>query len=118
MKIIDAGHKYQLQTLDGDEKVELRFVKREGPGYPGNVGSHSGTNIQDVLRVCIDRVKYLNNQIWCEENKRVIEHLRWAIYELETRAAHRHKRNFFYGLDSIEGFGTCTTCGHIGCVGH
>jgi hypothetical protein len=99
MIVLDPGHLYQLQQL-GELKDNtdikygyhntLRFVKREGPGYPGNSGTYPGTIIQDVLRACIDRLKYVDNQISSPNNLVAIEHLRWAIFVLESRAAQRH----------------------------
>jgi hypothetical protein len=125
MKIIDLGHDYALDHLDGIGSMgmcsveRLRFVKREGPGYPGNVGSHAGTNIQEVLRVLIDRVKYLDSQVPCSENKQILAFLRQSIFLLERRAAKRHNRffDFHYGGPGIEDEPTCPKCGHIGCGG-
>jgi hypothetical protein len=52
MKIIDPGHKYELDQLDGEGKEILTFVKRDTPSerYPGNQGHYPGTNMQEVLR--------------------------------------------------------------------
>ena len=102
MKVIDPGHVYQLDWLDVDpnahldastahalggwDGTDLVFVKREGPGYPGNVGRHPGTNMQEVLRALIDRVKYLDNQIPDVRNGRILDHLRLAICWVEQRA--------------------------------
>lgn len=125
MKVIDPGHEYELFVLDrvrSNEVETLGFVKRDGPGYPGNVGHHSGTNIQDVIRVLIDRVKYLDNQIHCRENGMVLHALRDAIWWLELRASSRHGRfNLFdvVGLGhDIEEHPFCPMCGHIGCNGN
>lgn len=120
MTIIDPGHHYILNHLDGDSVGELRFVKREGPGFPGNVGHYEGTNLQEVLRACIDRIKYLDDQISSDYNYHAINHLRCVIEDLETRAAKRH------GLDvdkvwrlcentDAELLPTCKHCGHIVC---
>jgi hypothetical protein len=48
MKVIDPGHYYELNVLDGDLPLPayLRFVKREGPGYPGNKDHYPGTTCQ------------------------------------------------------------------------
>jgi hypothetical protein len=62
MKILDAGHRYQLDHLDGDNVTELTFVKRSGAMYPFNIGEYEGTNVQEVLRALIDRTEYLNRQ--------------------------------------------------------
>lgn len=118
MKVIDPGHKYELDSYDGGESVRLTFVKREGEGYPFNAGHYSGTNCQEVIRALIDRVKYLQSQIHCDENIFVIDYLRRALWQFEIRAAQRHGRRLpdFY-LNEIESQPTCAGCGHIGCDG-
>lgn len=122
MLILDPGHRYLLLTLDDDKvhsPVELRFVKRVGPDYPGNIGAHGGTTTQEVLRALIDRTKYVDNQIPSFHNMMLLFHLRKSIFELETRAAERHGRTPLplSLLDGIEDMRTCPKCQHIGCVG-
>lgn len=117
MKIIDPGHIYELHTLDPEEPSIanlLRFVKREGESYPGNVGHHEGTTSQDVLRALIDRTKYVHNQIPHPSNVRAITSLREAIWYFESRAAERHGRKFAYSFNQIEKIYFCSKCGHIG----
>ncbi len=121
MKVIDPGHEYLLDSYDGGEPVPLVFMKREGEGYPFNVGHHPGTNCQEVLRVLIDRVKYLQKQIPCDENHGLLTHLRGALFCLEYRAARRHGRLLHLPSENppeIEDYPTCSGCGHIGCEGH
>lgn len=125
MKVLEAGHQYDLENYDDtDEKTSnyLIFMKRIGGHYPGNVApAHRGTNCQEVLRVLIDRVKYLNNQIPCIENEEIIRYLRYAIFMFESRAANLHGRpfdkvkDFPYIENRIEEEPTCKTCGHIRC---
>jgi len=121
MKVIDPGHEYELNQLDVDPKAgivlsnRLIFVKREGPKYPGNIGAHEGTNIQEVCRALIDRLKYLDNQIHDDRNITSIIKLRHVIWLLEDRAAERHGRGFDISYYNIETFPTCPNCGHIGC---
>ena len=135
MKVIDPGHVYNLDWLDGDPQQRcdwkdgvgegnvapenrLTFVKREGPGYPGNVGRHPGTNIQEVLRALIDRVKYLDAQVPHQSNVLVLNALRRAIFNLEVRAAERHGRLDAFSVPAaIELEPTCAKCGHVGCGG-
>jgi hypothetical protein len=133
MKVVEEGHIYQLNWLDGNPPIEhwnsdwdnlndtLVFVKREGDKYPGNIGHHPGTNIQEVLRALIHRVKYLDNQIPDYRNELVIENLRDCIQQLEERAADRHRRKLYTISDDfenpIEMLPTCKKCGHIGCKG-
>ena len=124
MKVIDPGHEYELDSYDGGEPVRLVFLKREGEGYPFNEGHHSGTNCQEVLRALIDRVKYLQKQIACEENECIINKLRSCLWEFEKRAAKRHGRaSVFpwqeqYQVLPVEDQPTCAGCGHIGCNGN
>jgi hypothetical protein len=118
MKVIDSGHYYLLNSLDGGLPVALYFVKREGPGYPGNKGTQPGTNMQEVLRALIERSEYLNRQIPCAETEAVIHHLRSSLLLLELRAARRHGRVLaIHSYEDIETMETCSKCGHIGCGG-
>ena len=123
MKVLDSGHVYELDQLDNhplaNNPTVLVFVKREGPGFPGNVGHYTGTNCQEVLRALIDRVKYLNNQIPDVRNQFILNDLRHAIWMFEQRAAERHGRDWGIGdnLNRIEELPTCPKCRHIGCEG-
>jgi len=130
MRVVDPGHRYVLHELDSAQPdnlgphsltAELRFVKREGEGYPGNVGHYCGTTTQEVLRALIDRIQYVNGQIPDDRNDDVLYHLRCAIYQLEARAAERHKRFAAFlakvSIDAIETLPTCEKCNHIGCRG-
>lgn len=122
MKVLDPGHEYLLRVLDcpetDKERLPLVFVKREGPGYPGNEGHHSGTTTQEVLRALIDRNKYVDNQIPDLHTQRAINFMRRALLELEFRAAERHgRKNTFASPYEIEEAPVCEKCGHIGCLG-
>jgi hypothetical protein len=132
MCVLDPGHKYTLTRLDTDghcSSESLRFVKRIGAGYPGNVGpAHAGTNMQEVLRALIDRLKYvreqalqLNDESSAIADARCISQLRDVLWRLEERAARRHGRPWpcVQAADSrhIEEIDTCPGCGHIGCEG-
>lgn len=116
MRVLDPGHWYSLNMLDGPGNVRIRFVKREGAGYPGNAGRYAGTNVQEVLRACVDRLGYLNNQIPDVETRRAMEHLIDAIHSLEVRAAKRHGRKP-PGRDASVFGPTCSRCRHVGCKG-
>lgn len=123
MIVLDPGHVYELDNLDDPDRevprVMLYFVKREGEGFPGNVGHHAGTTAQEVLRVLIDRVKYVDQQIPDPANDRVLKHLRDAIWELEVRAAKRRGTTLPKGLrggdTDVEDLDVCPACGHIAC---
>jgi hypothetical protein len=129
VEVIDPGHTYHLRSLDlpiGERGFAmLKFVKREGPRYPGNRGHHSGTTTQEVLRALIERSEYVNGQIADPANVLVARHLRECIWLLEERAARRHGRKLPLslstinagGVDRIETYPTCPKCNHIGCEG-
>lgn len=125
MKVIDPGHRYELDRLDdhtgGLVKEELVFVKREGPKYPGNVGSHTGTTIQEVLRALLERCRYVNDQEFSVETWEAAKNIEDSIVLLEKRAAHRHGRHESFSKipvdDVIWGVNKCELCGHVGCPG-
>lgn len=119
MKEIDPGHMFELQSLDnfqGQPPIQLVFVKREGEKFPGNVGHHYGTNLQEVLRACIARIAYLDGQIPDDRNKIAAGHLGRVIFLLEDRAAQRHGRKPPSPFEAIFGE-ACADCGHVGCKG-
>lgn len=128
MKVLDPGHSYALLELDTWEDVPyeagLRFVKREGPKYPGNEGSYSGTTLQEVLRACCDRLRYVSHQgdllgqMEYKHNLAALNCIREAIRFLEIRAALRHGRNpDGLTLDEAEFGQCCSKCNHVGCTG-
>lgn len=119
MKTIEPGHKYEIASYDGGEPKTITFMKREGEGYPGNVGSHPGTNCQELIRVLIDRVKYLNNQIHDENNVAILVKLKLVLWLFEDRAARRHGIDRFDFLaEQIDQAEACSICGHVTCRGH
>ena len=117
--VIDAGHRYKLLSLDGFHSQELRFVKRcdvERPWrFPGNTDSYPGTTLQGVIRVLINRVVYLQGQIWCLENSVIQQLLRACLWLLEWRAARRHGRSYIHGLRFASEAAMCPECGHTVC---
>jgi hypothetical protein len=119
MKVIDPGHMYLLTRLDvgtGYMGTMLTFVKRCGPKFPGNTGgNYPGTTLQNVLRALCDRMRYLQNQVWAAENVVILFALRLSIWLLEFRAARRHGRSYFHGLDFAEKSPMCSECGHTDC---
>lgn len=124
MMVLDPGHLYMLAWLDGNPSEAMRsgpdvlqFVKRVGEQYPGNEYSHPGTTIQEVLRACIDRIEYLDQQVPHTNNGYAIQDLRSAINWLEQRAAERHGRRWQPPMVAIELLPTCPKCLHIGCRG-
>lgn len=118
MKILDAGHAYELDSLDGGSPIDLWFVKREGENFPFNSGNRPGTNCQEVLRALIDRCRYLNNQKPCAETEAIIGCLETALLLFELRAARRHGRTLcLQQLQELMCARVCKKCLHVGCTG-
>jgi hypothetical protein len=105
--------------LDGvrGREESLRFVKREGGGYPGNVGHHAGTTSQEVLRALIDRAEYVDNQERHVANTIAIANMKMVVWMYEQRAADRHGRSLDFGIAKAVYGKTCDKCGHVGCEG-
>lgn len=120
MEIQDQGHRFKLDSYDGECVQTLTFMKREGPGYPFNVGHYAGTNCQEVIRALISRLQYLSLQIPCWQNRVSVWLLRATLWLFERRAANRHGRRFAFHLlfSEIESEPTCPTCGHVRCWAH
>ena len=119
-KILDPGHRYSLLLLDGDGKPEtLTFVKRcdlcNPARFPGNYNSYPGTTLQSVIRCLIDRINYLQNQIWSLENVFIRFFLKSCLWLLEFRAARRHGRTYFKSLKFASEAPMCEKCGHTVC---
>lgn len=119
MKVLDPGHEYELAPLDGNVTQTLTFVKREGAHFPGNVGYHSGTTMQEVIRALLDRARYVNNQIPCVETELAIHSLQTALALFEIRAKRVKGQHLMeQSLDDLESAVVCVTCGHVSCTVH
>lgn len=116
---LDAGHRYKLLALDGHLDQVLTFVKRFDPSdpskFPGNTSAYPGTTLQSVIRVLLDRVNYLQNQIPHQNNLAVSNYLRRALWLLEDRAAERHGYGFECRVEDMDTMLVCSHCGHVVC---
>jgi hypothetical protein len=73
----------------------LQFIEKE-PIEPGSSTLRTvndGTTNEDVLRVLIDRMQFLQNKFPCRENALVITKLEESLMWLEKRTADRQARN-------------------------
>lgn len=91
MKIIEAGHIYELNWLDckpgplefsSSYNNKLVFVNREKTPHPG-------TQTQEVIRALIDRTQHCDNCLKWSGNDLIIYHLRMALVLHEARALQR-----------------------------
>jgi hypothetical protein len=101
VKVLDPGHQFRLDSLDGDAEVILTFVKRDNPPekYPGNIGHHPGTTLQEVLRAMLSR----------------LHHLTAALYLLERRAHEAHGARLLASREAVAAAVPCSHCGHVFC---
>ena len=96
MRVIEPGHIYELDHIDGEQKQTLTFVNRE-------TNPHEGTQTQEVLRatidimsVLIDRTNHCDACLRWVGNDRIIKALsetqrqmRFALLLHEQRALER-----------------------------
>ena len=115
MEEIDAGHLYQLLTLDGELRQNLQFVKRCGEKFPGNKNEYPGTILQSVLRACYARIMYLQGQKWCLENLFLSWFIVWGIWLLEFRAGRRRGKMYWHLPAFALKTSMCVKCGHTEC---
>ena len=88
MDAIDPGHVYDLIQLGSETKQRIIFVKRSG-GAIQYEKEWPGVQTQEVLRVLIDRTKYLESILPCVETEDTLWHLRMALFMYEARAYRR-----------------------------
>ncbi len=88
MKVIEPGHIYELPHLESLGHELLTFIRRSSRAIQ-HPTEHEGTNVQEVLRVLIDRTQYLDNIIDAVENDDAVYHLRMALLCYEGRAFRR-----------------------------
>jgi hypothetical protein len=107
MRVLIPGHVFDVDELDGcSPHHRIQFVNRVGEKYPGNYSPFPGTNCQELLRVLISRIFYLDNQLPYWTNKVCIFALRVVLNLFEYRAAKRHHRKFRFIL-AIEKLKVC-----------
>jgi len=101
MKVLTPGHKYELDHFENGSTEgypcceRLQFIHKR----PIHVGSSElelvadGTTNEEVLRVLIDRMNYLQGLFPCRENAIVITKLEESLMWLNKRTEDRKARN-------------------------
>jgi len=89
----DPGHNYNLHNVE-EGVQEIQFIKKEPiPDSSSPLRTtFNGTTNEAVLQVLIDRVKFLDNKVPSEFNKKCLSHLEMALDALEQRTAERKGR--------------------------
>lgn len=76
-----SGHRYTIQNLDGNGQQTIQFVQRE-PRHR----AREGIVLQDLFRICIDRLRVLDAERPNPMNLESIKDLQVIIARQEARA--------------------------------
>lgn len=112
MRVIEAGHVYEMFNVDGDGIQTVRFVRRRGEDARLLDARHAGVLGQELLRVLVDRTLYLNDEDPCNEDVEIVQKLRDCLRLYESRAARRTIEK----LSMPEKADACPVCHHLLCV--
>lgn len=97
MNIIREGHRYMLDNFeeDGDFKQIIQFIEKEPDENDSTKLNtiYNGTTNEEVLKMLINRMNYLNSKFPCRENSIAITKLDEALLWLEKRTKDRIARN-------------------------
>ncbi len=93
VKVIVPGHEYEVSSADGKKVAGvISFIQKK----PNNKGVleliKNGTSTEEVIKVLIDRVEFLDTKVSGKHNKKIVKLLKEALTELEARTADRVKR--------------------------
>lgn len=115
MRIVEAGHVYEAENVDGPGSQRIAFVRRRDPaGEPLPMAQRApGMLTQELLRIAIDRTLYLYAEAPCDEDTKIVEKLRECLALYESRAA----RRIIERTAKPETLLPCSICGHVLC-GH
>lgn len=118
MRIIVPGHEYLAEGSSDAEPQRIKFILNCGVKYPGNQGEpHRGILCQELMRILIDRMSYLNDQGSCAETEHALSAVRQALGWMEVRAARcRGDTIDLPHATSLEYSPTCAVCGHNHCT--
>jgi hypothetical protein len=91
MKILAPGHKYELENVGGEGVQQIQFIEKVKSGDDLKI-VQNGTTTEEVISILIDRIKFLQVQLPCDENEVVISNLEGALTELQKRTEDRQAR--------------------------
>lgn len=94
MKMIEPGHIYDLENMEfPNTHQRISFIKKSDDGSGVLQTDHDGTTNEEVLKVLIERVSYLNHKLPCKENEIALKALREAFAVLNARTKIRRQQN-------------------------
>lgn len=102
MKIITAGHKYELENFENKSQPGqvIQFIEKicntgssdSGIANRQFVTLNDGTTNEELIRVLMDRISNLSTKFPCCENTDALMHLAAALTLMEARTADRKSR--------------------------
>ena len=96
MKIITAGHKYELENFEAKDNPgqTIQFIEKLPGVVPGSLYTvNDGTTNEEVLKMLINRMQSLYDKFPSEETACSIGHLKSALYAQQSRTYDRQQRN-------------------------
>jgi hypothetical protein len=92
MKTLREGHKYELAHTNGDGHEIVQFIEKRDIGNGILETVNEGTSNEEVIRMLINRMMYLNEWVYDPYNSEVLIHLQNALNALHARTADRVAR--------------------------
>lgn len=100
MKVITPGHRYELEQSQTTGKPTsapqvLQFIEKRVDALDPKslVLVNEGTTNEELIKVLIDRIEFLNTKMPHRQNEIAIEALENALGALEARTAERKQAN-------------------------
>lgn len=98
MKVLEPGHLYELESMEGTNPQKIQFIKKEklisdDPETNGKFATITdGTTNEEVLEVLIDRTKTLGEKLPSRENSLALTKLEEALLWFNRRTQNRLKQ--------------------------
>ena len=91
MKVLTPGHRYLLESVEDGESQEIQFIEKKDVGGE-LITIAAGTTNEEIIKMLLDRMLYLNEWVYDSYNSEVIVHLTNALNALLARTADRKAR--------------------------
>lgn len=85
MKALRAGYRYEVDNYENQNlpKQEIQFYHRER--------NTDGTTNEELIKVVIDRINFLNSNVPAKENKEAISYFEMGLAALKRRSMNRKR---------------------------
>ncbi len=96
MKVIKEGHLYEADNFEYPESPgqTIQFIEKIPTGNGTELTTiNDGTTNEELLKILINRLYFLNNKFSCKENDMAIMKLEESLMWLEKRTRDREARN-------------------------